>query len=222
MGKQAATNVTPSQLAQFLDDASVLFDQTAAVRYCARHASAVDFNILNITRRGHFEVTTHQPMLVNLLDPRASHAQGGLFLEKLLTWLEGKIGRQAKMPVPLPRDLFWKVDQGNQIDIRLRHPQLHIIFEIKWNHVESGKQLQTYWQQEIMRVPGKPVLAIFLTKKGKHAFCDDPAFKRCRVAMSYADVKAMLMDAKKGVQAVRVAEALDQYIELLTTIEGHK
>jgi hypothetical protein len=47
-------------------------------------ANGEDFNIFHILRVAHLEVTTHSPILAELLNPRGSHGQGAVFLRHFL------------------------------------------------------------------------------------------------------------------------------------------
>lgn len=83
-----------------IQDATLLidrFDRTvsdARWRHAARREhEAPSFNVFNLTRRAHFEVTTHSAFLAALLDPYGSHCQGTLFLDAFLRWL--RLGRPA-------------------------------------------------------------------------------------------------------------------------------
>src|SRR5437660_12720896 len=55
-----------------------------------RHADALaqatgeQFNIFQILRVGHLEVTTHSPILAELLNPKGRHGQGAAFLRLFL------------------------------------------------------------------------------------------------------------------------------------------
>lgn len=65
--------------------------QTAGARLQANREDArsigAGFNVFNILGIGHREVTTHSPILVELLNPHGSHGQGAAFLERFLNEL---------------------------------------------------------------------------------------------------------------------------------------
>ena len=78
-----------------------------------------EFNLFEILRVGHYEVTTHSRLIAELLDPAGRHGQGALFLEAFLDTfgLEGKIDPKSAK-VYTERYLGPKTkDSGGRIDI---------------------------------------------------------------------------------------------------------
>jgi len=73
-----------------------------------RHTEAIErvtgakFNIFNILRVGHLEVTTHSPILGALLDPQGSHGQGTIFLRLFIEKFEIK-GAYAERAINLDK-----------------------------------------------------------------------------------------------------------------------
>ena len=51
-------------------------------------ATGEHFNIFQILRVGHLEVTTHSPILAELLNPKGNHGQGAVFLGRFLEQFE--------------------------------------------------------------------------------------------------------------------------------------
>src|SRR5690242_6995373 len=55
-----------------------------------RNDTSPHFNLFQITRRAHYEVTTHSALLGELLNPLGNHDQGGLFLSSFLELIASK------------------------------------------------------------------------------------------------------------------------------------
>lgn len=83
---------------------------------------APEFNVFKITRREHFEVTTHSALLANLLDPRESHGQRDLFLQSFLGCINGKSGKAA---FNLEQKIVWEIEAehsfASHIDTEMVH-----------------------------------------------------------------------------------------------------
>jgi hypothetical protein len=99
--------------------------------------------------------TTHSRLLGNLLNPKANHSQGSLFLEAFLKRIE----------VPSPEKGIWKISietgsvEAGRVDIRLfrKSPPSVILIENKSNWAEDQpNQLYRYWHEYIHK-PFQPL-----------------------------------------------------------------
>jgi hypothetical protein len=197
-----------------LNDATKLYALRATDRFNRRGNFADDFNVFVITRRGHYEVTTHQPMLARLLDPEGLHEQGGLFLECFLRLINSKTAREAEK---LKGDIFWKVDPNNKdrIDVRLRHDQAHVVIEMKWNHVDVVGQLEGYWAEEKTRAGEKPVIAVYLTQHGGEPPGVSRALRPVLACISYGELADIFRSTIQEIRSPRVSDIITQYLEVL-------
>jgi hypothetical protein len=172
-----------------------------------------------LTDRGHFEVTTHQAIIADLLDPRGTHDQGNLFLEPFLALVK----ECSKIRLPKP-DGLWEVDRGlAYIDVRLRYPLTNdsIIIETKWNAPDRPGQVLDYWRNELKRT-GKPrIPLVFLTKDGRRPDLgesteDRDRLKKDLICISFRDKFAdLLTGVLPQVKSKKVTQTLYQYLELL-------
>ncbi len=119
----------------------------------ARKAESPDYNLFAIMKIRHYEAWVHTPFLVNLLDPKGSHAQGDLFYRLFVqeafdqsdpirnTILEGKV-RKIKGEHGT-KDLgiidIWLEVRSKMIDYCL-------IIENKVYAPDQKEQLQRYYE----------------------------------------------------------------------------
>jgi hypothetical protein len=139
--------------------------KSAKVKRNSRDAEAPQYNVFLLTHRAHFEVTTHQTLIANLLDPVGSHGQGNLFLKPFLDPIAERSGIDLAPPNGL-----WEVDHGlDYIDVRLRHPLTKnaVVIETKWNAGDLPGQVVRYWQSELKRTGKTRIPVVFLTKDGR-------------------------------------------------------
>jgi len=188
----------------------------------SRRSSKARFNIFVLTDRAHFEVTTHQAIIADLLDPRGTHDQGNLFLEPFLVLLTKHSGIQLPGP-----DGLWEVDHGrDHIDVRLHYPATNdsIIIETKWNAPDRPGQVVDYWRNEVQRT-GKPrIPLVFLTKDGRRPDLgesteDRDQLEKDLICISFRnELVNLLAGVLSQVKSKRVSETLHQYLELLRTL----
>lgn len=209
----------------YLRNVRPLFDAEAK-KILGRRGSAPDYNVFRITGRAHLEVSTHQEMVADLLNPLGVHGQGGLFLERFLRILKEKCA--ARNPgAPLPLDPTWMVSRNrDRVDVALRHRSVSIVIETKWDHHYTNRQLERYWVEERCRrrFRSHAVLAVYLTKNGEEPFVVrngvridvPPTFAKYLVCISFREhFASMLTESLKEIGSPRVQGALEQYIDVL-------
>lgn len=102
--------------------------------------TGADFNSLKFFEPGE---TMHSFLVAHLLNPRASHGQGNLFLKKFLELIE----------IESPETKNWAVTaEEGRVDIMLKrkHPHSIIIIENKSNWAgDQPNQLYRYWHENI-------------------------------------------------------------------------
>jgi PD-(D/E)XK nuclease superfamily len=123
---------------QLLATANEYFRQESDLQALVRDPRAQHFNIFRLTSRADYEVTTHQRVLADLLNPLGTHGQGNFFLEPFLSL----VTERTAIELPPPNAL-WEVDQKNYIDVRLQYPDTNhrVIIEVKWNAPERERQV---------------------------------------------------------------------------------
>lgn len=182
-----------------------------------RHAEALaqatgeHFNIFRILRVGHLEVTTHSPILAELLNPKGSHCQGATFLRLFLARFEVRDFDAETATVNLEYHLGRITDKsGGRIDIVVKDSRGATIF-IE-NKIYAGDQ-----DNQMMRYSAaNPQAELFyLTLDGREpSNCREMSKLRC---ISYgAEILAWIKDCRKEVACVHtVREILSHYIHLV-------
>lgn len=188
-----------------------------------RHAEALaratgeHFNIFNILRVGHLEVTTHTPILAELLNPKGSHGQGAAFLRLFLVQL-GITGFQAESEMATVKMEYWAgpvtKDSGGRLDLVIMDGKGAVI--VIENKIYAGDQ-----ENQLQRYRGEfPAAHLFyLTPKG-----DSPADVKkdelerikCK-CISYAyDILDWLKECRQSAACLpTVRETITQYIHLI-------
>lgn len=174
-------------------------------------ATGERFNVFQILRVGHLEVTTHSPILAELLNPRGKHGQGSAFLRLFLLRFEikGFDAERAKV------DLEYHVGRvtetsGGRIDILIRDGKgATVLIE---NKIYAGDQ-----ENQITRYRDFDCSAhlFYLTLDGREpSNLNIVGDLHC---ISYAvDIIAWLKDCRKESACVHtVRETITQYIHLL-------
>jgi len=212
-----------SDVSNLLAKAGQVFTKTAQWRANQRDSEARRFNVFRLTERAHFEVTTHQAVLADLLNPMGSHGQGNLFLRPFLELVTVRTGIALAGP-----DGLWEIDQGlSYIDVRLRHPFTNdaVVIETKWDAPDRPGQVVDYWDSELKRTRKTRVPVVFIAKNPRDPDLGPPRteharFKRDLVCLSYRlEFADLLRSALDNVKAPRVRETLAQYLDLLDAIE---
>jgi len=181
---------------------------------------ALEFNVFAILGRGHLEVLTHTPFLAELLDPRGTHGQKGLFLRCFLMRILGYTEAEAS-------DQNWFITKESEhVDLRILNYSLRkaIYIENKiYTDAHSGQLSRYYllWQTSSFKGSGA---FIYLTPDGKEP--DDAGFDdkistkseimKCLFLLSYKnDICNWLKESILQVESSRVRETINQYIDLI-------
>lgn len=182
-------------------------------RHAAELAKATGegFNIFHILRIGHREVTTHSPILGDLLNPRGRHDQGSVFLELfikqfLIEDFEPETATVALEHYAGPID----EESGGRIDILIKdeHGKC-LVIENKIYACDQPNQITRYGAS----MPDAHLF--YLTRDGREpADAENVAHLKC---ISYGeDVLAWLKECRKEATCVpTVRETLSQYIHLV-------
>lgn len=174
-------------------------------------ATGEHFNIFQILRVGHLEVTTHSPILAELLNPKGRHGQGAAFLRLFLARFE--LGGFDAVTAKVTKEVHIgpKTDEsGGRIDIVVKDGKGATIFiENKIYAPDQHNQIRRYSN-------ANPQAELFyLTLNGKEpGNCQDVPKLRC---ISYAGhILAWLRDCRKEAACAHaVREIISQYIHLI-------
>lgn len=182
-----------------------------------RHA--VGFNIFRLLGVHADEQRTHSALLADLLDPEGSHGQEHLFLRNFLTHCAERFDRDTFTAVNLDTTI-WEVRTEyvvptGRIDILIRNLELGLqyVIENKIYALEGTNQLRNYAEWQLTQEESYPVQAlIYLTRHGERSsFYDGQHY-----CLSYRqDVVEWLHTAIEEVEAQRLQQTLQQYIELI-------
>jgi hypothetical protein len=135
---------------EFTTRFAVLNEALAGVGARAREVarrSAPEFNIFRVLERERREVTTHSRFLAHLLDPKASHGQGSLFLREFLVAApiglqEPRVSKDGWEVRPELPTWFGNID----IIIRCRRLWCCVIIENKIDAGDQEGQLARYYR----------------------------------------------------------------------------
>jgi hypothetical protein len=169
------------------------------------------FRFLRISRR---EAVLHTRMIAGLLDPNASHHQGGKFLASFLRLVGQNIIATGEL-----RDWDVKAEQkipGGCLDILLKGPGILIAVENKIDAGEGPQQLARYaeWMESQKR--DYPVQElIFLTTEGAAPIT---AANRQVRQLSYSQILQIIEASAAAVEPTAFTDVLDQYLEILRSI----
>jgi hypothetical protein len=212
-------------LGHLLTETTDLWRQVADRQGRIRDSDSIAFNIFHITERADYEVTTHQRVLADLLDPRGTHGQGNVFLGPFLELIRQRTG----MRLPPPNGL-WEVDNGkDNIDVRLRHTEskYRVIIETKWKASDRPGQVVDYWREEKNRTANSRIPVVFLTRTRRlpdlgQDESDHAQLRADLVCLTFKDdIAPLLQNALDQEPAVspRVRETVRQYIQLLEELQ---
>jgi hypothetical protein len=210
-----------SELPVLLDEAEYLFRSVAQRRAKRRDSEAKQFNIFTLTHRAAYEVTTHQAIIRDLVDPAGTHEQGNLFLEPFLELVTARSG--IALPPP---DGLWRAEKGlAYIDVRLHQSYTHhsVIIETKWDARDRVGQVLEYWNSERTRTGKTRVPVVFLTKDGRPPelgpeTSNHAQFRPDLICIAFrSEFAELLRRTLKQVESARVRETLRQYLDLLVT-----
>jgi hypothetical protein len=200
-----------------------------------QYQRASSFNIFEIMRYGHYETRLHTPFLKDLLSPDGRHGRGDLFFRKFI---------KRFFPLPIEKFAIQGIHvweeyptEDGRIDIlfqfRLDNQTYQVALENKINHYDGDKQLERYYNYLIQQRSLTPesCFLVYLNRygnaprlKSKNGLAPSIPLQlynqlkqeRRFIQLSYKrNIVQWLEDCKEEINAARLAETLDQYIELI-------
>jgi len=197
--------------------------------------TGVHFNLIQILKMDRYEVKTHSPILLELLNPQGSHGQGAVFLDLFIKQLKNKDERQFEKLKTIfcesskvtPEKNIGGINEdnteGGRIDIYIKNDNLLIMIENKIDSEDGKNQLLRYDNHG--QKGAIPYLLIYLTLNGDEPNNFGEEIKRKRkeevkdkvISLSYrSDIIHWLENCRKEVSiSPIVRETLTIYINLL-------
>jgi len=178
------------------------------------------FNVFQILRIGSREVTTHSPMLAELLNPQGRHGMGSRFLEifteQILKQFDLRLDSTARVETE-----YWagtkSEDSGGRIDILITDNNNTVIIENKIYASDQEKQISRY-------LKSRPYAKILYLTLDGHLPSEEIAIeakKRFRCISYRTDIIHWLGDCQReATHSPLVRETIVQYINLIKVLTG--
>lgn len=172
------------------------------------------FNLFHLLGIGHLEVSTHSPILRDLLDPHGSHGQGAVFLKRFIARLGLPTFDFEKTEVTSEVGIGAKTeDSGGRLDLVISDGTTkQILIE---NKIFAGEQ-DNWVSRYLNHAPGAKL--VFLTLYGNDPVNMEKGSRPANlVCASYREhITDWLQDCRKeAVTAPLVRESLTQYLHLV-------
>lgn len=172
------------------------------------------FNLFHLLGIGHLEVSTHSPILRDLLDPHGSHGQGAVFLKRFIARLGLSTFDFEKAEVTSEVGIGAKTeDSGGRLDLVISDGTTkQILIE---NKIFAGEQ-DNWVSRYLNHAPGAKL--VFLTLYGNDPVNMEKGSRPANlVCASYREhITDWLQDCRKeAVTAPLVRESLTQYLHLV-------
>jgi len=172
------------------------------------------FNLFHLLGIGHLEVSTHSPILRDLLDPRGSHGQGAIFLQRFVARLRLPTFDFDAAEVVAEVGIGAVTDvSGGRLDLVISDGTTkQILIE---NKIFAGEQ-DNWVSRYLNHAPGAKL--VFLTLDGKEPLnLESGVWPPNLVCASYREhITDWLQDCRKeAVNAPLVRESLTQYLHLV-------
>jgi len=178
-------------------------------------ATGEQFNIFQTLRIGHREVTTHSPILAELLNPKGNHGQGAVFLRLFLAQFKVSGFDADSATVKQEYPIGPKTQEsGGRIDIVVKDgKQATILIENKIYADDKEKQMTRYREFD------RNAHLFYLTLRGgepSNLSKDEVDRIQCKYISYAVDILAWLKDCRKESACLpNVRETLTQYIHLI-------
>ncbi|WP_427873510.1 PD-(D/E)XK nuclease family protein [Flavobacterium sp. MMS24-S5] len=229
-------NFEQEQIDEDIPKYDKLLDDFSAMKkeyYEWNRKKAERYNIFQILNIKHAETKTHTPFLINLLNPKGSHAHGLLFFDLFINAIapESKKHLYQNLKISNLRVKKEKSTEDGRLDIIIESfglgEQFIIVIENKINAKDQKKQLSRYYSHcKKSGYTDDNILLIYLTKCKKDAkdssmsFLERERLKEADVLvnMSYRqDIKNILKTYIKQLNSKKVKFITKQYLDIIKT-----
>lgn len=192
---------------------------------------ADDYNIFEVLGVKTLEAATHSPFIANLLNPKGSHAQRGLFYRRFIETIYCNNVEQKLLYIN-EENLEVVTEKSTYegfIDVFIQHRSLNnpfcIIIENKIYAGDQYKQLERYYDyaKRVLKMDESNIYLIYL-KDGTDASKDSMNLELQKqlkstqhlVNLSYSkEITEFLINASIEVSAMPVKEVLKQYLKTI-------
>ena len=200
---------------------------------------AETFNIFRILKIAHYEVTTHSPILRELLDSQGSHGQGNVFFIEFLNLLTSRrmVSQQDVISLSEHNYINYSCEaeqstEEGRLDIIIRRlskkAPFCFIIENKIYAQDQQGQIARYWSQlDRYDIPVQRKRIFYLTLYGSRpspTSISEEARRALENAgtlcyLSYKkDVREWLQKSLIKVESDKVSHILKQYLEILEAL----
>lgn len=189
------------------------------------------YNIFDVLNVRHRETKLHTPFLVNLLDPKASHEQGSLFLDLFLS----SVLKLETSYYEMESFEIWQeyLSPYGQIDIlftfRIENQLKGIVIENKIYAGDQDQQLTRYYTYltEELKLVDRDILLVYLTTSGRvpskesmtvelqHSLRELGSLKEIGY---YQDIIPWLSNCLPHIKSIQLQQIIIQYIKTLKTL----
>jgi hypothetical protein len=227
-------NFEQERIAEDIPKYNALLDDYTAMRkkyYRWNRKKAERYNIFQVLNIRHAETKTHTPFLINLLNPKGSHAQGLLFFNLFIDAVapESKKHLYKDLQISNLRVTEEKHTEDGRLDIHIESVGLKkrfvIVIENKINAGDQHRQLERYYGDCLKSgYTDGNILLIYLSKNGQEA-SDFSIMKLERerlkkvdvlVNMSYRkNIKGILKKYIKQIKSKKVKFITKQYLSII-------
>lgn len=197
-----------------------------------KRSEAPYYNIFGVLNIRHYETKVHTPFLSNLLNPRASHEQGALFLDSFLkNVLELPYSFSEITNFNIHEEL--SVAELGRMDIIITYTansiRKAVVIENKIWAADQEQQLKRYYDylNKGLRLSESDYKLVYLTPNGttpSETSMSKEDFIRLSKAgviqiLSYkTDIMDWLIDSLPSISSQKIKYSLIQYIQTLTTL----
>ena len=229
-------NFEQERISEDVPKYNALLDDYSAMRkeyFSWNRKKAERYNIFQVLNIRHAETKTHTPFLINLLNPKGSHAHGLLFFDLFINTIapENKKHLYRDLKISNLRVKEEKCTEDGRLDIIIEsfgtNKPFVIVIENKINAKDQREQLSRYYSHcKKSGYTDDNILLIYLTKCRKEAsdssmpFLERERLKEANVLvnMSYRqDMKNILKAYIKQLESKKVKFITRQYLEIIRT-----
>lgn len=209
-------------LALAFQDLGGRLNAARAANFAERREFAADFNVFDFIAPSENVLSD---ILAFLLDPRSSHGQGALFLEKLMSRLCSARIPNSSNPVVARESLTYAIsNHRRRIDIQVTFPDFVFAIETKKFTGEGWNQIADYCEHLEM-VSGNRFCLVFLTRTGEEAGSIDPKKARTLIGNGKlalcsweADIPAWLRECAAVCEAPKIKHFLEDFVDYIQNL----
>lgn len=194
-----------------------------------RHADLIlgrRFNLFQLIRSGHEEVSVHSRFLCALLDPNGAHGMGDSFLK---AFIEDVVNPKANRAFPTDENYAVypeKAMADGRMDLVIEAFQRRIVIENKIYAGDQPRQIERYVnhiQKEAPRIENRVVLYLTLwgSDPSKQSIGNVNDSEYCSISYQEDILRWLELCAIKAINKPYVRENISQYMDLIKQFTGY-